>query len=363
MRIGLLPATAVLLLLPASLSLGGAEPAVSLAPHGRQPRAAVTAAGLIAVVYGEGDQIYCRTSVDGRVFGAATRVAEVRQLLLGGRRGPQITSAGEGFVVTAIGKDGDLLSWRSADAGRSWAGPTVVNDTPGSAREGLHGVAGGGGPGSVHVVWLDLRDGLTKVYTASSRNGGGSFGANRLVYASPGGTVCECCQPTVAADDGGAVAIMWRNLLAGRRDMYLVRSNDGGRTFGAAAKLGNGSWPLEACPMDGGGIAAGGGRVATVWRREDVIWAAAPDAPEEALGRGRNAVVAMGAPGLLRAWQTADGNVVVQAVDKAGKAVPVGRGGFAAFGAAPDGKGEIVLVWEDPERGAMVRKVGTGALD
>lgn len=360
MRIGLPAACAASFLLLQIVPARGATPAVSLAPHGRQPRAAVSAAGVIAVVYGEGNQIFCRTSTDGRDYGAATLVGEVPSLLLGGRRGPQIAAAGSAFVVTAIGKQGDLVAWRSRDAGQSWVGPTVVNDKPGSAREGLHGLAGGGA-GSVHVVWLDLRVDRTQVYMAASRDGGQSWGPNRLVYESPDGTVCECCQPTVAADDREAVAIMWRNLLAGKRDMYLVRSSDGGRTFGAAAKLGKGSWPLQACPMDGGGLAVSGGRLTTAWRREDVVYSADLDAPEQALGRGRNAAVAFGAPGLVRAWQTPDGNIVLQT--KGAAATPLGRGGFAAFGAAPGGKGEVVLVWEDPERGAMARKVGPGTLD
>jgi hypothetical protein len=355
MRIGLPAASAALFLLLEVAPTSGAEAVVSLAPHGRQPRAAVSPAGVIAVVYGEGDQIICRTSADGRTFGAAIRVGEIRQLMLGGRRGPQIAAVGAGFVVTAIGKRGDLVSWRSDEAGRSWAGPAVVNDVPASAREGLHGLAAGGG--AVHVVWLDLRDGRTKVYTAASRDGEG-WGANRLVYESPEGTVCECCQPTVAADEQGTVVIQWRNLVGGMRDMYLVRSSDGGRTFGPPAKLGNGRWPLQACPMDGGGVAVAGGRVTTVWRREDVVYAADPGAPEQPLGRGRNAVVAIGAAGLLRAWQTGAGDVVLQA--EGAPATPVGRGGFASFGAAPGGKGKVVLVWEDPGKGAMVRNVVPG---
>jgi hypothetical protein len=356
-----LPAAgAALILLFEVVPAGAAESAVSLAPHGRQPRAAVSAAGEIAVVYGEGDAVLCRTSVDGRAYGAPTPVGEVRQLMLGGRRGPQIAASGASFVVTAIGKQGDLLSWRSVDAGRSWIGPTVVNDKPGSAREGLHGMAGGAA-GSVHLVWLDLRDGRTKVYAAASRDAGQSWGANRLVYQSPDGTVCECCQPTVAADDQGAVVILWRNLLAGMRDMYIVRSTDDGRTFGVPMKLGRGSWPLQACPMDGGGAAAAAGRVTTVWRREDVVYAADPDAPEEALGPGRNAAVALGAQGLHRAWQSPDGTIVLQTAGAA--ATPAGRGGFASFGAATGGKGRVVLVWEDPERGAMARILGPGTRD
>jgi hypothetical protein len=72
-------------------------------------------------------------------------------------------------------------------------------------------------------------------------------------------------------------------------------------------------------------------------------------------------VVAFGAAGLLRAWQTPDGAVVVQTAGA--PATPVGRGGFASFGVAPGGKGKVVLVWEDPEKGAMVRTLGPGRLD
>ncbi len=69
-----------------------------------------------------------------------------------------------------------------------------------------------------------------------------------------------------------------------------------GATFGPAVKQGTGSWPLDACPMDGGAIATAGGTVHTVWRRETTIYAAATAAgaaasgPETALGDGRDAV-------------------------------------------------------------------------
>ena len=49
------------------------------------------------------------------------------------------------------------------------------------------------------------------------------------------------------------------NSLDGNRDMYLVRSEDGGRTFGPPEKLGAGTWKLAACPMDGGDLVRGGG--------------------------------------------------------------------------------------------------------
>jgi len=339
--------------LPALSAMAGE--AVRLAPAGKQPRLAVTREGLVAAVYGEGSRILCRVSKDGGAsFGLATRVAEVDKLLLGMRRGPQVAAAESSLVVTAIGGAGDLLSWTSADEGRTWTGPTKVNDSPTSAREGLHGLAGGVA-GAVHVVWLDLRDGPTKVFGARSADGGKTWGPNHAVYESPEKTVCECCQPTVAADDSGGVAVMWRNLLAGSRDMFLARSSDGGRTFSGGQKLGTGTWPLEACPMDGGGVALSGGDVATVWRREDVVYAASPGKEEEPLGKGRNAVVAFGPRGVMRAWQGAGGDIVLAAAGS--PPVSVGRGRFPAFGAMPGGGGPLLLAWEDPESGAMIRPV------
>jgi hypothetical protein len=56
------------------------------------------------------------------------------------------------------------------------------------------------------------------------------------------------------------------------------------------------------------------------------------------------------------AWQTPDGEIVLR---EAGSTTPaaVARGRFPSFGAAPAGKGPLVLVWEDPERGAMARNL------
>jgi hypothetical protein len=111
--------------------------------------------------------------------------------------------------------------------------------------------------GTVYCVWLDLRNHRTQVYGAASADGGASWQEERLIYESPDGSVCECCQPQTAYDPQGHLYVMWRNQLAGARDMYLAHSEDNGQTFSQAVKLGRGTWPLNACPMDGGGLATG----------------------------------------------------------------------------------------------------------
>ena len=85
---------------------------------------------------------------------------------------------------------------------------------------------------------------------------------------------------------------MFRNFLNGSRDMYLLESTDGGKTFGKARKLGEGTWKLNACPMDGGGLfMTPNGAVSTVWRRADTLFTARPGQPETALTTGKNAKI------------------------------------------------------------------------
>src|SRR4029450_4736158 len=106
----------------------------------------------------------------------------------------------------------------------------------------------------------------------ASRDGGASWSANYVVYESPSGTVCQCCHPSVAVSTDGIIHVLFRNALEGSRDVYVVRSEDGGRTFVAANRLGLGTWKLEGCPMDGGGLAVDGtGAVATIWRRDQTV--------------------------------------------------------------------------------------------
>lgn len=89
----------------------------------------------------------------------------------------------------------------------------------------------------------------------------------------------------MAFDSGGTILVMWRNSLGGSRDMYLARSKDGIR-FSAPQKLGESTWKLNACPMDGGGLAVSGSSIFTAWRREHSLFLDQPGEPEIPLGKG-----------------------------------------------------------------------------
>lgn len=129
--------------------------------------------------------------------------------------------------------------------------------------------------------------------------GGLTWSANRLVYQSPSGSVCECCHPTAVVDAEGVIGVLFRNSLEGNRDMYLVRSYDSGATFGAAQKLGATSWKLNACPMDGGSLILGPKNTSlSVWRREGNLYLS-NGSDESLLGPGRQPVVTQTSKGIF----------------------------------------------------------------
>ena len=196
----------ILLLAGLILSIAPVQPGV---PN-RQPQLA-SVPGLTALVFGSGQSIWLSASHDdGNSFSRPVEVTHVPLLALGRHRGPRVSIHGQSVVVTAVAgqtaasgphahglsQDGNLLSWRSTDQGRSWSEPVAINDVPGSAREGLHAIAVSNG-GELAAVWLDLRTSGTKLFGAFSSDRGASWSKNVLLYESSSGTICQCCAPSI----------------------------------------------------------------------------------------------------------------------------------------------------------------------
>lgn len=253
-------------------------------------------ANAIWMVYGEDSKIFVKSSVHGAArWTSPVLVAETAEkMMLGKRRGPRIAVAGNAVVVSAI-SSGELWSWRSMDAGKTWSKATRVNDVEKSAREGLHTMAAGGG--KLYAAWLDLRQKGMRLYGSVSTDGGVSWGANVLLYESPSGGICECCHPTLLVDATGQATVMFRNHVNGYRDMYTLPWG------GKAVKMGQESWLLNACPMDGGDLVwEAPGKLLTAWRRDKQVFLARVGEPEQLLGNGRQPVLVKTADGVWAAW-------------------------------------------------------------
>jgi len=114
-----------------------------------------------------------------------------------------------------------------------------------------------------------------------------------MVYRSPEGSVCECCKPSITSDGKGVLTVMFRNNIGGSRDLHFTTSVDGGETFADPEKLGTGTWKINGCPMDGGGLMVNkAGDLSTIWQRKGEIFTANSSEEEQLIGKGRAPFIA-----------------------------------------------------------------------
>ena len=311
---------------------------------------------MVAMTFGAGKAIYFTSSRDGgQTFAPPTKVAEAGIVPLSRHRGPHIALSGNAIVITAVAghklaegahahglpSDGDLLVWRSEDRGKTWSAGKAINDVPASATEGLHALASDG-KGMLFAAWLDKRGAKgTALYSARSTDGGITWSKNAAVYQSPDGSICECCHPSVAISAAGELLVMWRNSLGGSRDLYLTTSRDG-VAFSSPQKLGNGTWKLNACPMDGGGLAVSPTKVVTAWRRDSSVFLDVPGQPERQLGTGKDVALALSGNQTYVAWVE---GTQVEAWIGGNVEVLSKNGSFPALAGLPGGG--VLAAWEE----------------
>jgi hypothetical protein len=266
---------------------------------GLQPQITVDAKGEIRVVFGENDKIFFSTSSDnGLTFSTPEFVAQVNEMHLGMTRGPQLATSTDYSLVTAMDKKGNIHAFKQNHKSGKWEKIGNVNDFDGSAPEGLMSIAADKN-NNFYAVWLDLREERkNNVCYASLKDK--KWTTNKFAYKSPESHVCECCKPSIAAK-GNTITMMFRNWLMGSRDLYLITSTNNGATFSSAQKLGDGTWPLKGCPMDGGGISIDShNQIHTAWQRDGNVFYSLPGKPEQKVGEGRH----VGLTGSIITWES-----------------------------------------------------------
>lgn len=105
----------------------------------------------------------------------------------------------------------------------------------------------------------------SQLFMAVSEDGGKTFGAN---FPITGMRVCPCCVPNIAFADGGEIIIISYRFVREDylRDHVVIRSNDGGKTFGEPVYISDDGWVATFCPHAGTSLVADSrGRLHTVW--------------------------------------------------------------------------------------------------
>ena len=311
--------------------------------NGQMPDVVKDKSDNIHLAYGIGDSImYISSSDKGATFSSPSLVDVLPGLFSFATRGTQISATDHGIVITACTSKGNIYSYYKEDG--KWKKGARVNDVDTVAKEGLMALSANGE--NAFAIWLDLRENKrNKIYGSKSNDGGKTWSENKMIYTSPDTTVCECCKPSVVMK-GNHVYVMFRNWLNGNRDLYLIQSSDGGTSFGQAQKLGSGSWKLNGCPMDGGGLAINqNGEVQTVWRRQNTIFAAIPGEPEKEIGEGRDCALEIVDNKNTYAW-TEKGEVVFMKPD--GEKKVLGKGSQPVLKALD--KDHAICVWENEKQ-------------
>lgn len=317
---------------------------------GHLPVVFADANGTVHLTFGQDSTIYYATVI-GQSGGVnqSIAVATLSKLVTTAKRGPQVAATNNYVVITAVNRAGDVFSYSLNRRSGKWSSAIRVTDVPEVAKEGFQAVAGATN-GTFHSVWLDLRDDKqNKIVGATSHDGGRTWSANRVIYRSPGGTVCECCKVSIAARNND-VYVQFRNFLNGSRDLHLAHSTDGGKTYTSVEKLGSGTWKLNACPMDGGAVVVSStGQPLTTWRRENTLYTCQPGQPEQAVATGRNVTMASGVGGSALAWDD-KGTVWLKGNDK--EPVALGKGQMPSVAVV----GQLaVCVWESDGQVMMAR--------
>jgi hypothetical protein len=301
----------------------------------------------IYMAFPSGDSIFYSCSLDnGKHFSAPEFVTSLQDLMVGGGRGPQIISSKGQLLIAAPSASGNIYTYMKMKAGSKWTEGSRINDIADKAKEGFVSLCSNG-DGALFATWLDIRlNARNNIFGAGSSDGGRTWHKSQLIYESPDGSVCECCKPAVAMK-GKQVVVMFRNNLGGNRDLYVIQSGDRGVTFDHARKLGEGSWKLNGCPMDGGGLVINDDNtVRTVWRREGNIYENEPGKKEELITKGSQCTIT-GTTGKYYVAFINAGKVYCIVPD--GKTVELGQGGSYPRLISID-KSTVLCAWEDGNR-------------
>ncbi len=329
--------------------------------HGIQPQAAVDGKGVVHLVYFKGapagGDLFWIRSEDGTHFAHPIRINSHpgSAIAVGNIRGAHLALGKNGRVHVAW--NGSSKAFPKAPGNAIPMLYTRLNDEGTGFEEQRNlirsaaGLDGGGsvaadGAGNVYVFWHAPDPGKKgennrRVWVAVSNNDGKTFAAERAASSEPTGA-CGCCGLRGFADSKGNVYALYRGAKdSTQRDMYLLTSTNGGKTFQCLSVH---PWEIKSCPMSSEALAEGpAGRVLGAWETKEHVYFASIDpkasklsAPVSARGAGhgrKHPALAVNSRGesILTwtegmGWERA-GSVAWQIYDKEGK--PTAQRGHA----------------------------------
>jgi hypothetical protein len=152
----------------------------------------------------------------------------------------------------------DIFYTRSTDGGSTFAMARSVSADENKWVQDFPSLAIDGGDG-VYICFLDEREksqgqsNNTQLYLTRSTDGGETFSdpVRTTFYPDGIGGTCECCATDIVASAEGHLYLVYRSNIENRRDIYVVRSMDGGVTFETPILAASEPWFIDSCPVTG----------------------------------------------------------------------------------------------------------------
>jgi hypothetical protein len=237
---------------------------------GTFPQIGVRVTGDLSLLAVEGGDLWYLSSPDGGdSFPSRVRVNDApHEVAAHGENIPLLflRSMRELYVLwqgRSSDQEGSVLRLaRSIDWGGTFSKPIAVD--PGSQSQGFYTMSVSP-KGAVYIAWLDGRERGGEgsgLYIARSANRGATVEKSVRVASS----VCPCCRPSVAFGEGETVYVSWRGVSHGDvRDIQVASSSDGGATWSKPTGIAEDNWHLNACPHSGASLAVIGKRLFVAW--------------------------------------------------------------------------------------------------
>ncbi len=350
-----------------------AVPAVQVArvpDGGIQPQVATDSDGVVHLIYykgneGHGDVFYVRSKDGAKTFSAPIRVNSVE--------GSAIAAGTIRGAHLALGKNNrPHVAWNGSDNApkpRPKADPMCyarLNDASDAFEPQRNvithyfGLDGGGSiaadkAGNVYIAWHapDQKgegEAARRVWVVRSADDGKTFAPETAASLEKTGA-CGCCGLRLFADARGSVYALYRSAFEMvNRDIYLLRSDDQGKTF-ASARIG--PMKIGMCVMSSEAMAQGPEGALAAWETDSQIyWAKVPElganvaspipAPGKPRTRKHPALAANARGEVLLAWTEGTGwnkggSLAWQLFDPSGNPI-----------AGTAGKADGVAVWSFP---------------
>ena len=180
---------------------------------------------------------------------------------------PSVRAMPDGFAAHWMVENGpdpeayDLRMAWSSD-GKTWTAPVAPNRDKTMTQHGFATLfpAADGGTG---VIWLDGRathgdEGNMQLRAAMFDKTHRALGESLI-----DSRVCECCPTSVAVAADGPIAAYRRRSMAEIRDIYVTRL--AAAKWSMPIRVHADNFKIDACPINGPSIAAGGKDVAVAW--------------------------------------------------------------------------------------------------